>query len=662
MNRKEVFISERLGSRETGISLIEVIVAIVLMGIVSAGAVTFFISSSAAVSDNQRTQLAVTLANSALDQARSVPTVEANVGGAANPSGLVRGRSQAAVDEIWNMADDAGNRLGLEPSDVADMGPVWDSRGTYTDADQWVPITKTDRVSNQSFNVSTIVGYCYRPKAPTTVESECVAQVQSLDTHLKMYRVRIVVAWAESDTAPVQSYRLSTLLDPSPDVMWNTILRPFAYDDEYTLLAGASNSFHAVVANDVVDYNASGTRSPIVDVSTVSPAGSPAYLTTSVGAGTQINGVVLNHTNTEYSGLVNFTYKVRDEAGSISPTANVAVRLIPNPQDDLNLEATTGVPVVLSNRITNNDLGRTPIPGADRKIRVLPIASGTPGVAATEAELAQGYIGNLADLTAKGFALNPSTGEFRFTPLSSQEGETVSFYYYLVDSTSSGAAPYYYDPTRFARVDIKVKASIPPVSQDLEFRFPLATGNGTTKLSSETLPVLDEGLTYVIQRRLTGSDASGYLTRNGTETSPQSSFDIVRDGTLFYRQVKVGTGTSTVFRPHSATYEYVVKNEAGQVSNVSKISIWVSQYASRTQNSSGTFNVNFLQNMAVTSGVSVKSGYSRSASTCAAISGTGTATFSRKSRFNCTYIYELQKTGSQMGFDPGPFMFEVEVN
>lgn len=301
-------------------------------------------------------------------------------------------------------------------------------------------------------------------------------------------------------------------------------------------------------------------------------------------------------------------------------------------------------------------MGRTAIVPAERKIRVVPIASGTPVVAPTEEELTQGYVGNLADLTAQGFSFNPSTGDLSFTPLSSQEGNTVSFYYYLVDSTTTGIAPHYYDSTRYARVDIKVKAPVPPVSEDIEIRIPISTATGSGSTSENALPALDEGLTYVIQRRLTGLENRGFLVRSGTDTTARSALEISHDGNLYYRQVKF----NNTYRPHSATYEYVVRNEAGQESTPSKITVWVYQSTVSSQRNGRSFTVNFLSNMATTTNVTVKNS-SVEPSSCAALPSNGSRSFSRSNLFNCVYTYELQQSPAVSGFDPGPFMYEVEV-
>ena len=58
------------------------------------------------------------------------------------------------------------------------------------------------------------------------------------------------------------TYRVSSLVDPSDDATWNTEIKPFAYDDEVSVNAGAS-TFIAIVANDSVNYNVSGSVSPV---------------------------------------------------------------------------------------------------------------------------------------------------------------------------------------------------------------------------------------------------------------------------------------------------------------------------------------------------------------------------------------------------------------
>lgn len=83
---------------DRGFSMIEVIIAIVMIGIVASSALWFFINGMQSSSNLGREQTAVTVANSAMEQAFVVsPRVDV----AAGVSGLVVGRPAADVQSAF---------------------------------------------------------------------------------------------------------------------------------------------------------------------------------------------------------------------------------------------------------------------------------------------------------------------------------------------------------------------------------------------------------------------------------------------------------------------------------------------------------------------------------------------------------------------------------
>lgn len=443
---------------DRGLSLIEVIVAIALIGLVAASAATFFISGVSTTSDLQRKQAAVTLANNAMDQARSV-TPGAVAGGS---SGLVRGRTEAAVTAAWNAATSA------EPNDTADMNAAWDTSITTGDPDdQWVPLTVTRTVSSQTYTIDTLIGTCYRPKAASTTSDDCVKTNPdpSADTHVMLYRVRVVVRWAESATATPQTYRLTSLADPSTDTVWNTVLKPFAYDDEITVTAGDGPEFFAIVANDQVEYNTEGGVSPVEDLT------QPAHGSVHVDVNAGINGVVFTPPtgddtktpptgdDTKLAGTVTFTYAVRGTSLEKSAPATVTVHILPKPVDD-KVVVPIGSNTVLNDTLLANDLGTQNI-DPDRTVSF--VLAANPDVDLfTEDEVPQetedARIASAQKLAQLGVSMN-AAGEVRYQEPGVEDPGPIEFYYYLVDENPS-APDQRYPSVEPAKVTIEAGACV----------------------------------------------------------------------------------------------------------------------------------------------------------------------------------------------------------
>ena len=104
---------------EGGFTLVEVVVALFLLGIVAAAGLTFFFRGMQNTSHLQRSQTAVAVANEAMEKVRSVtPRITDTV---TSTSGLLIGRTQTAVQAAWATA---------AASDTAQSNAVWDTAAT----------------------------------------------------------------------------------------------------------------------------------------------------------------------------------------------------------------------------------------------------------------------------------------------------------------------------------------------------------------------------------------------------------------------------------------------------------------------------------------------------------------------------------------------------
>lgn len=403
-----------------------------LIGLIAMGSLALFLNGIKSVSHMQRQQAAVSLASAAMDAARSVSGGAVN---AAGTSGLIKGRSQAAVEAVWNAATTA------DASDTADMTVAWDPETGLQPADQWVPVTSTAIVGNQPFTIDTLIGKCYRLRAASLVSQNCVATnpAPSSDTYVEIYRVRVVVRWDEGSAASgAHSYRVSSLIDPSEDATWNTALKPYAYDDEFAVSAGAAATFHAIVLNDSVDYDTGGSTSPIIGLT------QPAYGSVAVNTAQGINGVVFTPpADQTRSGTVTFRYKVQGTSGEISAEfATVTVHILPAPRQD-SFTVETGLTHNLNSLLLGNDRGVNNIDGA-RKTTIVPVwdrATDMFSVEEVTPDIEQDRVDDAQNLANAGISVDGS-GNVTFAAPSANNVVTT-FYYYLVDDPATGTGTRY---------------------------------------------------------------------------------------------------------------------------------------------------------------------------------------------------------------------------
>lgn len=198
-------------SDDSGIGLVEVIVAISLIMIVATASVSLFISGLRVSSEQEQRQIAITVANDLLADVAAQSTTK-------NPTtgviGVIVGRSRTAVDALW-----AANSVIS-----AQTYRAWDGSGSTSVAA--VPMTGSVQRSGVTFTTQVIIGSCYQRQRPT---GECTVlsnYANSLTVtpptaapagYSQLLRVIVTVAWGKGKT-----YQATTLLDPNSDVPWVT--------------------------------------------------------------------------------------------------------------------------------------------------------------------------------------------------------------------------------------------------------------------------------------------------------------------------------------------------------------------------------------------------------------------------------------------------------
>lgn len=203
---------------ESGMTLIEVVVAISLIGIISAAAIGLSITSQKGTSVQQRQELAVTIASEAMEAANAQSS-------ATNPttgmSYLYQGRTEAQVEAAWTA------NLGVSGLAATYMG--WDTAAVVPPV-QTLPISNLVVRNGTEYTVYTLLGTCYMPT--TSAGGDCT-KVAGSDTappstvpadRAALNRVIVVVRWTAGSGCATSgcSYQATTLVDAHSDLLWNT--------------------------------------------------------------------------------------------------------------------------------------------------------------------------------------------------------------------------------------------------------------------------------------------------------------------------------------------------------------------------------------------------------------------------------------------------------
>ena len=199
--------------REDGLSLVEVIVAIAIISIIALSSASLTINGVALASSTERQQVAVTIANGAMEtaSAQSVATIY---------SGRKTGRCHRPPSP----------RTPRSPSWPGSAPPIRSGiRATPIPPAEALPITPpTITQSGTTYATTVLVGSCYQPRAggdcarlpanPTTPPATAPAG------YMPLIRVIVVVRWtATKSCAPGGCYySATTLIDPSSDLEWVT--------------------------------------------------------------------------------------------------------------------------------------------------------------------------------------------------------------------------------------------------------------------------------------------------------------------------------------------------------------------------------------------------------------------------------------------------------
>jgi prepilin-type N-terminal cleavage/methylation domain-containing protein len=320
----------RSSTVDNGFTLVEVIVALMLMSIVLMAGAGFMIRSLTTSSTLSARQGAVTVANQVLEQIRAVDATFDSTG----TSPLVYGRGQTQVAAQWA----ATTALDASGTYTGSGATAFDAHTYQTSsASPTVPLQQTVSVGGQSYLVDALIGTCVRATTGTVCSR--------LTSGNELFRVVVRVTWSpgagQTCSGQQCAYVVSTLIDPSANPEFNVNRKPVANPDTATTTAGTPVTI-GVTANDSGDFALSGAVTII----------------TGPGSGTvSLNNNIATYTpSTGFSGTDTFTYTATDQSGRTSTATTVTVTVTPAGTAD-TASITIGAAATVDVAVLGNDLG-----------------------------------------------------------------------------------------------------------------------------------------------------------------------------------------------------------------------------------------------------------------------------------------------------------------
>lgn len=291
---------------DRGFTLVEVLIALVLLSVIMASMAGLFIKGIRHSTDLQRRQAAVSLAQQALEAARAASATP----DAAGCVKLLQGRSAAAVAAQW---DDAPTAITSITDQVSAPGACSSSLVLPLQGLPGAAGTVTDpvRLGNLPYTVQTYIGTCVL----TSARSSCLRAVDVPGGSPTLYRVVARVTWTGPGCGSgTCEYSASTLLDPSSDPVFNVrgATGPTAVADAVCLPSGGAGMIN-VISN---DSGALGST-PV----TVSTPPSRGTLSTTIRSG------IGAYTPSGAGGTDTFAYYLTDVNGVLSGAVTVTVTL-----------------------------------------------------------------------------------------------------------------------------------------------------------------------------------------------------------------------------------------------------------------------------------------------------------------------------------------------
>jgi prepilin-type N-terminal cleavage/methylation domain-containing protein len=212
VNRLRVHLLPRAES-DSGMTLIEVVVAIAILAILSTASLGVYLSGLNASSNQQRREIAVTVANESLEIVNGWST---GTDSATGVSALYTGRAMKNVKDLF--------AAGAAVPGVSQTYAKWDPTASPPSASAGLPISRTATLSGTDFTADLYIGTCFQPKGGGDCTDPFPVEPAVAPTgYTSLTRVIVNVRWtAGASCSAGCSYWASTLIDLNKDLEWNT--------------------------------------------------------------------------------------------------------------------------------------------------------------------------------------------------------------------------------------------------------------------------------------------------------------------------------------------------------------------------------------------------------------------------------------------------------
>jgi prepilin-type N-terminal cleavage/methylation domain-containing protein len=205
--------TERPGTAEdSGFTLLEVLVAIVVIGTVMTAVAPFLVQSLALADQQRDKQVAIQVANDALERVRALA-----------PASLPAGRSKDAIAKQWDKRPRGldGNQRSVDSYlTAAQLSSATSLADTATDGLK-APLPTSPyvvTVNGKAYAQNWYIGVCYQAKAQTGPIGDCGAAVAPVP----FYRVVVAVTWTHrSCPASACVYLATTLVSKGDDPVFD---------------------------------------------------------------------------------------------------------------------------------------------------------------------------------------------------------------------------------------------------------------------------------------------------------------------------------------------------------------------------------------------------------------------------------------------------------
>ena len=189
--------------RDSGLSLIEVIVSIALIGIAMGTLTPVIVASVSATSRQGNMQVAAQLADDAADKVRSL-----------KGSALVAGRDKSSSDAQW-----ATPVTGVAPY-LVDSQETWDPTVTTGGVEATLPTTgSVVSINGVHYVQNWYLGRCWQPK---TGGACALPDAPPTSTDIGFLRVVVAVTWPDRHCAhTICSYVTSTLVSDADEQLFD---------------------------------------------------------------------------------------------------------------------------------------------------------------------------------------------------------------------------------------------------------------------------------------------------------------------------------------------------------------------------------------------------------------------------------------------------------